>query len=143
MHGNQYIFGGGGQKNRGKHKKRAEGLECSSSFILPYAAHVHRHTSLPLQARTQSQVLVWRHYACTAREMRKGICPDQQIIHSFLFNCPCGNVQCVMANALLLWFAGSYSHSIDSHLRHRNKLLNLCWIRLFIKLLKCKLHNLG
>lgn len=57
MHGNQYIFGGGGQKNRGKHKKRAEGLECSSSFILPYAAHVHIHTSLPLQACTQSQVL--------------------------------------------------------------------------------------
>ncbi len=110
MHRNQYIFGSGGEKNWEKHRKRAEALECSSSFItviysLSFAsllhtrAHTHTHSLpyLPMHAHTRTDT----HMHAQQETGRERMCPDQQIIHSFLSDRPCGAVQCVIASALL------------------------------------------
>lgn len=80
MHGNQYIFGSGGEKNWEKHRKRAEALECSSSFItviyslsLSSLCYTCAHTHFFTYARAYTCVCVCTHrlYACTARERER------------------------------------------------------------------------
>lgn len=110
MHGNQYISGSGGEKNWEKHRKSTEALECSSSFItviyslsLSSLCCTCAHTHCP---HTQAKAHICMH---SKRERdRERICPDQQIIHSFLSDCPCGAVHCVIASALLWWLASVY-----------------------------------
>lgn len=121
MHGNQYIFGRRERKNEKKHRKRAQALQCSSSFItLIYSLSLcslccgRAHTSLPVHAQTHTPVHTHTgsvpdtHKHAQQERRRERICPDQQIIHSFLCYHPCGAVQCVIASALLWRLAGLY-----------------------------------
>jgi len=114
MHGNQYIFGSGGEKNWEKHRKRTEALVCSSSFItviyslslfsfsctcarflLPTQTHPPTHT------RARAAAKMWTQQ----KRGSEGICPDQQIIYSFLSDHPCGLVHCVSSSVLFLQLA--------------------------------------
>lgn len=69
MHGNQYIFGSGGEKNWEKHRKRVEALECSSSFITviyslslsSLCTHVHIHTHTCARTRTHTDTHICMH----------------------------------------------------------------------------------
>lgn len=83
----------------------------------PVNVHLHLLQSFILSLSLSSLWCTCTHahfptYACThthtTRERERKKCPNQQIIHSFLSNCPCGAVQCVMASALCWWLARLY-----------------------------------
>lgn len=72
---------------------------CTNS--LPYlCTHIHKHTHTDSGTHT--------HAHAQQERGRERICPDQQIIHSFLCDRPCGAVQYVIASALLWRLARLY-----------------------------------